>query len=112
MRRRIARCGGVEVPSPKETVTPLGKNPDDGGRRREGENGAQVSRAAFTSWARGFDSRAARLARATHGVRRLGLYARRSLTGTADTRVLGLWVNPQHVSRGTGGAVADRAVWS
>jgi hypothetical protein len=53
-----------QVPSPKETVTPLGQNPDDGGRRREGENGAQSSRVSFTSFARRSDSWAERHAKA------------------------------------------------
>jgi hypothetical protein len=107
--RCVARRSVAEVPSPKETVTPLGKNPDDGGRRREGENGAQVSRVSFTSFARGADSWAEKPAKARHGVRRLGPHARCSLTGTADTRVLGLLVKPQHASKDAGGAAADRA---
>jgi len=32
------------VPSPKETATPLGTDPDDGDRQREGEGGVQGSR--------------------------------------------------------------------
>jgi hypothetical protein len=57
-------AAAVQVPSPKETVTPLGHNPDDGGRRREGENGAQISRGSFTSFAWGFGSWAERPAKA------------------------------------------------
>jgi hypothetical protein len=65
VRRNAARRCVEEVPSPKETVTPLDENPDDGGRQREGENGAQTSRGSFKrSFARKFDSGAAKPARA------------------------------------------------
>jgi hypothetical protein len=62
---RTAECSGgdalqsaasSQVPSPKETVTLLGTNPDDGGRPREGENGAQVSRVVVKGFARRADS--------------------------------------------------------
>jgi hypothetical protein len=52
-RRNAARRWARRAPSPKETVTPWDGNPDDGGRQREGENGAQVSRATNTMVSRG-----------------------------------------------------------
>lgn len=99
----VARRNAGGASSRKDAVTPLGTNPDDGERQREGEGGAQGSRAAIKSRARRTDWRVARSARSVHGDRRLGLYARRPLTRAAETGVLGLRVNP-------GGALREARV--
>lgn len=88
--RRRERCLARRKPTPRSR-----RYPDDGGRWREGEDGAQVPRrVTFIGSAGGKDVQAAMLVWARYGVRRSGSYARRPLNGVADTETLGFWVNP------------------
>jgi len=90
------RCLARRKPTPRSR-----RHPDDGGRRREGENGARVlGTQLFIGFSQRKDTQAATPAWARYGVRRSGFYDRCPLTGTVETEALGFWVNSAAASRG------------
>lgn len=95
-RRRVGKQ--QQVPSQKE-AEPSEETPDDGGRWREGEFGAQVSRVIVkdSRWDLIVGSPARK---AYHGGRRPGFYECSFLTGWVETGILGLRIRTAaHVVR-------------
>lgn len=84
-RRRVGNQ--QQVPSQKE-AEPSEETPDDGGRWREGELGAQVSRVIVKKCAMGFDC-GPQARKALHGDRRPGFYECSFLTEWVETGILG-----------------------